>query len=233
MSALIKHKRVAVAADSGDYLVDCQRLAAARRRRSGEPPSTEDAAADILNRAGEEGIRLVAQAREEADGIRAAAYEEGHRSAEADIERTKSEMAERLAELEAEAAAQVAQFWQDVEPDLLKLAVDIAQKIVRREIERDSDFMLEAIKAGLHQLSDRRGLRIRVNAAQSGFLREHKDELVAGFDGISSVEIIEDRRISEGGWMVESANGRVDGKIESQLREVERSLLEACSDAQS
>ncbi|MDO8585662.1 MAG: FliH/SctL family protein [Armatimonadota bacterium] len=233
MSALIKRRTVTGAAGKGDYLVDCQRLAAARRKRAGEPPSVEDLTENILIQAREEASRLVAEAGEQADGIRAAAYEEGRRFAETDLAQIRLEMAQRLDELEAEAAAQVAQFWRDVEPELLQLAVEIAQRIVRREIEKNSDFMLDAIKAGLHQLSDRRQLKIRVNAAQSGFLREHKDDLLSGFDGISSVEIIEDRRISEGGWVVESANGRVDGKIESQLQEVERTLVEVCRDGQS
>lgn len=227
MNALIKHKAVGRRGADGEYIVRCR---VSHKAHATEEESAEDRAKRILDQAVDESERLVAQARAEADDIRAEAYREGKNEAEAELEQMRTDMTGKLAEIEQQAAEQVERFWQSVEPDLLKLAVEIARKIVRREVERDDSFMLDAIKAGLHQLSNRHELKIRISPADSSFLREHKDELQASFDGISSVEVIEDRRVSQGGWLVESPNGRVDGRIESQLKEVDKNLLESFRD---
>jgi flagellar assembly protein FliH len=115
---------------------------------------------------------------------------------------------------------------------VLKLSVEIARKIVRREIEKDDEFIIDAVKAGLHQLSSRQDLKIRVNSADSEMVKEHRDDLTASFDGMPPVEVIEDRRVPQGGWIVESTSGRLDGRVDTQLNEIERSLTETLRDAQ-
>jgi len=100
------------------------------------------------------------------------------------------------------------------------------QKILRREVESD-EFVLTTVTDGLRQLRDKRDLKIRANPGDFRFLREHKEDLIASFDGIQSVDVIEDRRVDKGGCLIESTNGHLDGRIETQLKEVERALLEA------
>ncbi|HOP79879.1 MAG TPA: FliH/SctL family protein, partial [Armatimonadota bacterium] len=46
-------------------------------------------------------------------------------------------------------------------------------------------------------------------------------------DGIRAVEVIEDRRVDKGGCLIESGNGYLDARIDTQRKEVERALTEA------
>jgi len=225
---LIKSDLAARLRVPADYVVDCETKAEglARGAEAG-PLSPEDEAALMLGRAEKEAEALVEAARREVDDIRTAARTEGSQAAEDELNAAVAQMEKRWAELEAEVKDQVGKFWATVEPELLKLAVEIAGKIVRQEIDGNREFIVEAVKAGLHQLTERQNLKIRVNPSDYQFVCDRKSDLLAGFDA-TSLDVIEDRRVGEGGWVIESENGHLDGKIDTQLREVERTLLETC-----
>ena len=225
MSKIIKADLVPDRGVAGFYLVDCK---LDRRRHSrAKSTSPEDEARLILENAREEAETILSEARAEAESIRTSAYEEGTRAAAQELESAKLAIDERLAEIEADAEKQIDDFWKSIEPELLKLSVEIAGKIIRREIDGQQDYVLETVKAGLHQLRDRRDVKIRVNSNDFEFVRQHKEDLAASFDGVQSLELIEDRRVGEGGCIIESSNGHLDARVETQSAEIERALLEA------
>ena len=228
---LIKSDLAARLRVPADYVIDCEtRAEGLARRTEVEQLSPEDEVALMLGRAEKEAEALIEAARREADGIRTAAYAEGRQSAEDELDVAIAQIETRWAELEAEVTDQVDKFWVSVEPELLKLAVEIAGKIVRQDIDGNREFIVEAVRTGLHQLTERQNLKIRVNPSDYQLVCERKADLLAGFDS-TSLDVVEDRRVGEGGWVIESENGHLDGKIDTQLREVERTLLETCHNA--
>jgi len=219
----------------GEYVIDPQKTGrghAGRARRS-MSASPENRAKSIVDQANEEAAALISAAQQEAEAIRSAAHREGREAALAEMDAEKNALDERIARIEADAERQVQEFWVSIEPELLKLAVDIARKIVHRETSESQEFVLETVKAGLHQLRDRQELRIRVNPADYEFVREHKEEIASSCDGVRSLEVLDDRRVDQGGSVIESGKGHLDVRIETQLREAERSLLEAAHDGDS
>jgi len=218
LNKIIKAEPVA-----GFYLVDCK----PDRRRHAKCASPEEEARLLVETAREEAETIILEARAEGESIRQTAYEEGSRAAEEELETAKSAMDQRLAEIEADAAKQIEDFWKSIEPELLTLSVEIAGKIIRREIDGQQEFILETIKAGLYQLRDRRDVKIRVSSEDYKFIREHKEDLAASFDGVQSLELIDDRRVSQGGCIIETSNGHLDARVETQSAEIERALLEA------
>lgn len=225
---LIKGKLAARLHAAAEYVVGCKTAVEdPQPREQAEPLSPEDEAALILQRARDEAEALIAEARREGERIRTAAYEEGRQAADEELNAAIARLDQYKVELEAQVTSQVEEFWTSVEPELLKLAVDIARKIVRREVAENREFIFDAVRAGLHQLAERQNLKIRVNPSDYQFVREHRADLVAGFE-TEQMDVIEDRRVDEGGWAIESPNGHLDGRIETQLREVEKSLLETC-----
>jgi flagellar assembly protein FliH len=231
MSALIKRKIAGRRADDIDYLVE-SRVSRSLVSAMDDDVSPEEQAERIIDDARQEAMRIVADAQQEAESIRLGAYQAGEQAAQAELDEGMLALDNMRGELDQEAVRQVEAFWLTVEPDLLKLSVEIARKIVRREIEKNDEFILEAMKAGLHQLSSRHDLKIRVNSSDAEMVKEHKEDLTASFDGMPPVEVIEDRRVPQGGWIVESTSGRLDGRVDSQMKEVERTLTEALRDAQ-
>ena len=227
MANLIKADSLRRAGRMGDCFVDAATAARTeRRRKPGNASSPEEQANLILDEARDRADSVIAQARVEAERIRAAAYAEGREDATGKLEAAGSALERRAAEFEAEVERQIKESWTILEREVLKLSVEVAQKILRREVESD-EFVLTTVTDGLRQLRDKRDLKIRANPGDFRFLREHKEDLIASFDGIQSVDVIEDRRVDKGGCLIESTNGHLDGRIETQLKEVERALLEA------
>jgi flagellar assembly protein FliH len=189
--------------------------------------SPEDTAKSIVGVAREEAAGLVAAAQADVESIRSQAYSDGHSAGLQELERERLAVAERLARIESDNEAKLEEFWVSTEPELLRLAVEIARKIVRKEIEEADGFVLGTVRAGIRQLRDKQDVKVRVNPGDYDLAREHKEEIAGMSDGIRTVEVIEDRRVDEGGCIIESGNGHLDARVESQLKEVERALLEA------
>ncbi|MDH7481902.1 MAG: FliH/SctL family protein [Armatimonadota bacterium] len=223
MNSLIKAK--VVAQSEPVYIVACDTEIKKRRKRSTSSP--QDQARAVVESAKEEAAQILENANREAEAIRAAAYNEGYQAGLRELNAEKEALAERAALVEKEAEKQLAEFWAEIEPELLKLAVEIAEKIIRHELAENNKYVLSTVKTALYQLRDRREIKIRVNPNDYELVRSHKDELVCSFDGVHELEIIEDRRVDQGGCVIESANGELDARIATQLAEVERALMEA------
>lgn len=228
MGRVIKCNSIPNASVSGGavYVLDCE--AVSRRSSDKNSVSPHDEAKMILSEAREEAARIVSDAQAEAENIRVLAYEEARQVAIRELEEQKSLLIKHREELESNVENQLEQFWIDIEPELLKLAVKIAEKILRREFNEHQDYVLTTVKSAISQLRDKKNIKIRINPADYEFLRTHKDELASTFDGVSSLEVIEDRRVDQGGCVIESTNGDLDARISTQLEQVERALLEEC-----
>jgi flagellar assembly protein FliH len=212
--------------DNAVYILDSEALSKKVRQHNRHSPKEE---ADlIIEEAQLRASEIISQAESEAESIRASAYEEGRLKAIHELEEQRSALEEYRKELESNAEAQLQKFWDEIEPELLKLAVDIAEKILRKEFSEHEDYVLTTVKSALYQLRDKKQVKIRVNPSDHEFVRSHKDDLISSFDGIGSLEVIEDRRVDQGGCVIESANGNLDARITTQLEQVKRALLEEC-----
>lgn len=234
MRTVIKSDSLSRLKIEGEYVIDAGDVSgrdARMRRLRHQPPEVR--ARSIIEEARDEAEALVEAANGEADSIRTSAYQEAREMALRELDQERAAFAETASQTLADMNRQLDEFWVSIEPELLKLAVDIARKIVHREIADDSEVVLNTVKIALHQLRDRQSLKIRVNPAEYELLREHKDEIMSSCDGMRSLEIVEDRRVEQGGCLIESDNGNLDARIETQLKEIERALLEAAHDGRN
>lgn len=228
MSSLIKRNLLPSRGENEEYLIEPEKgLHRGHHSRKIKGATAEDAARSIIAQAQEESEALVLRATEESESIRETAYREGYEAGMHQLDADRLELAENFSNLESEVENQVAEFWTNIEPELLKLSVEIAGKVVRQKIDENEEFVLTTVKAGLKQLRDRQELKIHVNPDDYKLLRERREDVQSSCDGIRSVEVIDDRRVEKGGCLIESGNGHLDGRIETQLGEVEHTLLEA------
>lgn len=230
MSAVIKSRLLRSLNVLGEYVIESGDIAQEQemRRQMAEPPEVR--AKSIIELAEEEARALISAARQEADSIRTMAYQDGFQTPQSEFASERAALAERVAQTIEDIQAQVEQFWISMEPELLTLAVDIARKVIHREVSETQDVILNMVKIALHQIRDRQLLKIRVNPADYELLREHKEEIMGSCDGMRDLEILEDRRVEQGGCLIESDNGNLDARIGTQLREIEKALLEAARD---
>ncbi len=192
------------------------------------PPETSRATP--LDEAVAEAEALVSTARAEAEQLRRSAidrgYEEGLQRAAQEYRQSIDQLQTLMAELREERE----RFFSGIEPQLVKLSVEIAEKILRHELESKPEAVLEIVRLALLQLPDRDSISLRVSPQDAELIRQHRDAMKVSAGGIREIEIIEDRRVDRGGCIVESKSGSLDARVSSQLSEIERALLEATGD---
>jgi flagellar assembly protein FliH len=226
MTSLIKwtspHSRPA----AGECVIDPSVVKAQTHARARHPRTPGEHARSIVEQAEQQAGDIIRGAEQQAEAIRSEAFNQGLTAAQASIEDERQALGESLRRMELEFAEELDGFWTQIEPQVVGLAVQIASKIVRHEVEADSEFVMQTVKSALWQLRDRQDLRISVSPADHAIVRQRKEDIMAACDGIRSIEVVEDRRVGQGGCLVESGNGTLDVRLESQLTEVEKLLME-------
>ncbi len=166
---------------------------------------------------------LISRAREEAEAIREAAakegYQEGIGAANADIEALRNSIAEF-------ANAKQAVFDQ-IAPEILSISVDIAKKIIKKELSQTPEVLLDSVLDILKGLSkEETKILIRTNPSQVGMLKSEVPEMASQIGLDAKIVIIPDEAIMEGGCVVTTTNGVVDATIETQLTIISEALRE-------
>jgi flagellar biosynthesis/type III secretory pathway protein FliH len=158
-----------------------------------------------------------AAVRQAAGEVRAAALEEGRAEG---LEFARAEVADRLVAL-AEAQGR---WLARAEVEALDLAVEMARRIVGRELRCDPAAAGEGALQALRAAGRRRALRVRLHPDTVAHVRERSATLVEATAG-AALELVADAALAPGDVLVETEAGQVDGRIASRLESF-RSALE-------
>ncbi len=166
---------------------------------------------------------LISRAREEAQSIKESAvkegYEEGMNQAKADIENLRNSLSAFVS-----AKQEVFDY---IAPDILEISVDIAKKIIKKEIQQDPTIILENIVDLLKTLSkEETRVTLRVNPEQAMLIKQKIPEVVEMAGSEAKINVISDENISYGGCMVTTTNGIIDATIETQMSIISEALKE-------
>lgn len=172
---------------------------------------------------------LVAEARREADAVRAALADERARALQAARDagyaegraRAALEVASVLGAARAEAAAAVSR----AGAEALDVAAAMAERIVGRAVTLDPDVLAEIAGEALAACQTRRGgVVLRVHSRLLGDLERHRLVLAARLGEGAALEIVGDDEIEPPGCVVDTAVGRVDARLPSLLAALTSSL---------
>jgi flagellar assembly protein FliH len=179
------------------------------------PPSAADSNAEEMLRQAEERALL-----EQAAYARGIA--EGRAQADAALAQLVQGMGEAIAELTRFRHETMTRY----QSELLDLALEVARKVVDRELEQHPEHWIEVIREGVRRAVDRDHIRIRVAPVLHVFLREHLVELRGGLDGVKDLELLEDPALPPSGCVVETSYGDLDLGIESQIGTIRSAMTE-------
>jgi flagellar assembly protein FliH len=189
------------------------------------------AAADaesLLKQAETTALELVERAQAHAAGIEEEArrkghadgYAEGHQKGIAEFEPVVRTLREWIDSLHAQRDEYVTA----AEPELVRLAMTIAERIVHTEVANNRQVVVENVRAALTRLVSREVVTLRVHPTDHETIRQYRDSIVAASD-VEHLRIVEDQRVDRGGVLVETDAGTIDAKIATQLREAKRAIL--------
>ena len=142
----------------------------------------------------------------------------GRRLAGAELEPVMARLCATIEEL----AGMRARLRHEAEADLVKLALAIARRILRRELSVDPDALGGLVLSALDKLQGQEIVRVRVHPAQAAPVTAGLRKSPVG----GPVEVVPDPSREPGTIIFETARGNLDASMESQLLEIERGLAD-------
>lgn len=106
--------------------------------------------------------------------------------------------------------------------ELVHLAVSIAARVIHREVTVDSDALAGLVRAAFAKVQSRELQRVRLHPGMERLVLKHLD--LAGAP--KTIEISADAGLNPGDVLFETSQGALDASVETQLREVERGLID-------
>jgi len=162
-----------------------------------------------------------------------AGFEQGHAAATAAAEQAMADSVHRLAELVGSVQENQASFFRAAERQVVDLALQIAQKVLEREIENMPDMAVNIVRAALEEMDARTAVRVRVNPEDAELLRRRWAQVVPPGIAAERIELQPDERVRSGGAVIETTHGEVDAQIESKLAQLGNALWTFVMDVDS
>jgi flagellar assembly protein FliH len=110
----------------------------------------------------------------------------------------------------------------EVERDVVELALAIARKVMRRQVEVDEEVLLGLTKAAFEKLNLREVTAVRVHPRFAPRLESYLAEISAP----PVIQLLPEASFEEGDVVVETARGSFDSSLETQLEEIQRGLAD-------
>jgi flagellar assembly protein FliH len=151
-------------------------------------------------------------------------YEQGRAAAVADVEQATGDALHRLCLLVANVQENHAAFFRSAERQVVDLALQIAQKVVEREVENMPDLAVNVIRSALEEMDARTATRIRVSPDDAEVLRRRWSQVVPPGVGSERIELVADERVQPGGGVIETTHGEVDAQLDSKLAQLGNAL---------
>lgn len=160
-------------------------------------------------------------------------FEQGHAAGMAAAQESMAQSAARLAALVAHVHENHAAFFRAAERQVVDLALQIAQKVVEREVENIPDMAVNVIRAALEEMDARTAVRVRVSPDDVELLRRRWTQVIPAGVAADRIELQSDERVQSGGAIVETTHGQVDAQLESKLAQLGNALWTFVMDVNS
>jgi flagellar assembly protein FliH len=154
------------------------------------------------------------------------AWEQGFRAGdaaarqgfEAELRETVSALAGKISEI----AGQRSEIVRRAEADTVRLAIEIARRVLHREISVDPSALSALVGAALEKLRNQEIYRVRIHPDLEKLLKS----LLEQFGRNAGIEVLADPNLARGGVTFEIGRGALDASVDTQLREIERGLAD-------
>lgn len=150
------------------------------------------------------------------------AYQKGRAEGEAAGRAAVAPLLDRLAQSLEELGGMRHRLRRQAEKDLVQLALAIARRVLRRELNVDPDAVQGLVRAALDRLQGQEVQRVRVHPA----LEEGLKKALARMNAPPSLMVVADAACRPGDVILETAHGNLDASVETQLQEIERGLAD-------
>lgn len=158
------------------------------------------------------------------------AYSEGIEKANAEaqsiIESAMNE-AERLKlealDIKSNIANDYKKSMETVEKDIIELVLEVAQKVVAKEIEKP-DYIVGVVSEAIAKSVSKKDTILKVSEGDYDFIIANKDKLLLNVEGFGEVDVQKETSLENGSCIVETKFGSIDGGIKTRMKQIEKEV---------
>ncbi len=191
--------------------------------------AAQDEAAMILADARKEAGKTLAEARRQVESLRQEAYDEGFeqgldaaKKTTEDILRKADEDAQELLE---SARGERDAMLDEMEPKILHLALEVAEKIMRYELDHNDGAYMTILTAALGAIKAESNVILRVNPAEYvRYFNSRDSAKIRTANGNLTAQVMIDSSVETGGCLIETDSGVIDCGLSAQIAQIENGL---------
>jgi flagellar biosynthesis/type III secretory pathway protein FliH len=147
-------------------------------------------------------------------------FDEGHAAGMAAAEAAMAPLLESLRNLLNGIHENHTAFYRAAERQVVDLSLQIAQKVVEREIENMPDLAVNVIRSALDEMDARTAIRVRVNPDDFEVLQRRWASVVPSGVNAERIELQPDDRVQAGGGIIETTHGQADAQLSTKLEQL-------------
>lgn len=122
---------------------------------------------------------------------------------------------------------------ESAELEIIDLAVKIAEKIIGKTIEDDSEYWSQLVKTALKEVREHEDIKIFVHPKKFELTKSQKKMLEALLHDSTDIYIYPDDELEETACIIETSFGTIDASVDSQLTEIKKQLLQIVEEMQN
>jgi len=175
-------------------------------------------------------IKILTEAQQKAEKIKAKAYQEGITKGKED---GKKEVLKQLAPLKDMLKKMIEQIehtqtaiLKQEEKSILHLCIQMAQKIIHTEIQQNPQVIRANLQEGLKSVGRHKITAIKLNPRDLDFLQNCKKDISQSILNLKEVDLKSDPNLLPGGCLIQTDLGYVDASIENQFQELKKPFVE-------
>lgn len=115
---------------------------------------------------------------------------------------------------------------QSSEKVILQLGVKVAEQIIGNKLEENEETFLSMAKRALKEASEYKEVQLHIHPKHYGYILSQKEELLSIIPKETDIYIFPNDDLQNSSCIIESANGKIDASVDSQLEEIKTKLLE-------
>lgn len=157
---------------------------------------------------------LISRAQGEAISIREQASKEGFQKGLEEAQKAVFELKEAVSGF----FVYKEQLYEKLSDDILDISIEVAEKIIKREVELDETILYGIVENALKTLAkDENKITIKVSPTDVEYTKEIVPELLSSGQFEAKIFVSGSKDVEEGSAVIETSNGIIDANISTQL----------------
>lgn len=190
--------------------------------------------ADIIDEANTEAVKIIKNASIDAkkyknkelkrayqEGLEKG-YKEGKLEAESIISQAKS--------IKTFLERRKKEIMEKAEEEVIELVLEIVRKLIGQELKQNNEVIINLIKQALEKSAYKEKLSIKISTEDYINVIGNKELIESLVEGISEIEIIEDKSLTKGDCIVDTPGGQINTGMQLQIKELEEAFLYVLKD---